>query len=112
MKLVKDGEGVPYEAKGHFNCWNIRKFLGGTETVRMTCAMTHFLPNGGADMLASPTERVYVGISGAILCKSKGGEEFIVEPGDMLYIPPNEERSVEVIGTEPATIMVFMNKLD
>lgn len=108
MKLVKDGEGTEYEGKAHFNCWNVRKLAAGEDTKALTAALTHFLPNGGAEMGAAPVERVYVGICGVIMAKSKDGEEFIVEPGDLLYIPANEDRSVEVLGTEPATIMVFM----
>ena len=112
MKVIKDDEGVPYEGKGHFNCWNLRKLASGTDSKRISASMTHFLPNGGAEMSSSDKERVYLCISGSLMLKGKNNDEYYLEPGDMIYIGPDEERSVEVIGTEPATILVFIVDLD
>ena len=37
-------------------------------------------------------------------------EEYILEAGDMIYINPGEERSVQVLNNKPATILVIMAK--
>jgi len=112
MKLIKDNEGVTYEGPGHFNCWNLRKLASGTDSKRLSASMTHFLPNGGAEMSAAPKERVYLCLAGSLMLKGVKNDEYYLEPGDMVYIAPGEERSVEVIGTEPATILVFIADLD
>jgi len=111
MKLIKRGEGEPYEAKGHFNCWNARKLAPDKDTKRLLIAISHFLPNGGAEMSSSPGERVYFVIAGSIKIKGKG-EEHLLEAGDLIYIAPDEERDIQVHGTEPATILVAMTKAD
>ena len=108
MKLIKDNEGVSYEGKGHFKCWNARKLVSGTDSQRLTVCITHFLPGGGTDMSSAPKERLYLCLSGSLLLKGQKNDEYCLEPGDMVYIAPDEERSVEVIGTEPATILVFI----
>jgi quercetin dioxygenase-like cupin family protein len=112
MKLIKGNEGVPYEGKGHFNCWNARKLVSETDSRRLTVCTTHFLPNGGADMSSAPKERLYFCLSGSLLLKGPKRDEYRLEPGDMVYIAPGEERSVVVIGTEPATILVFIVDVD
>jgi NAD(P)-dependent dehydrogenase (short-subunit alcohol dehydrogenase family) len=40
------------------------------------------------------------------------GTGFPKEPADVLYIPPGEERSIEAVGTEPASMLVIIVKLD
>ena len=63
-------------------------------------------------MSSSPKERVYLCLSGSLLLKGQKKDEYYLEPGDMIYIAPGEERSVDVIGTEPATILVFIVDAD
>jgi quercetin dioxygenase-like cupin family protein len=112
VKLVKKGQGKSEVAKRHFGQWGITKMSLEEGSQRLTVGVSHFLPQGGAEMYASPTERVYFGISGSLLVRGKKGDEYLVEPGDVLYIPPGEERSIEAVGTEPATILVVIVKLD
>jgi len=114
MKLVKKNQGqAPELAKRHFNQGGVTKVSqeDGT-TKRLHVSVSHFLPGGGAEMYSSPTERVYYGISGALMVRGKAGEEYLVEEGDVLFIPPGEERSIETVGTYPATILVVIVKLD
>ena len=107
MKVVKDSEGTKYDAKNHFGCWTAYKLQAEKDTKRLTVSTTHFLPQGGADMSSSPRERVYVLLSGAMKVTGKN-EEHLLEPGDMIYIAPGEERAVEVIGNKPATTLVIV----
>jgi len=112
MKLIKKGQGKGEMAKRHFGQWGLSKVSIEEGSPRLSVGLSHFLPQGGAEMYASPTERIYFGVSGSIMVKGKKGDEYIVEPGDVLYIPPNEERSIEAVGTEPASMLVVIVKLD
>jgi quercetin dioxygenase-like cupin family protein len=105
MKLVQHGEGEAYQAKGHFSCYPMNKLVVEKDTRRLTVGMSHFLPGGGAEMSSSPKERAYYVLSGSIKISGKS-DEFVLRPGDLIYIGPGEERSFTVLGNEPATILV------
>jgi quercetin dioxygenase-like cupin family protein len=108
MKLVKNGEGVEYDAKGHSLCYVMNKLVIGKDTKKMNVGLSHFLPNGGAEMSAAPVERAYYVMSGKIKVTGKKGEDYVVSAGDVIYIGPGEEREMKVMGTEPSTILVIV----
>ena len=110
MKLVKVGEGTPYEAHHHFNYWAINKVVPGTISQKIQIGVSHFLPHGGAETSSSPMERVYFCIDGKITVKGRD-EQYQLEPGDMIYIAAGEERSFKVSNTKPATILVIMTRV-
>ncbi len=112
MKLIKKGEGEPYETEGHFGVWSMRKLVAGKDSQRLIIGLSHFLPQGGVEMApASSSERTYFILSGSILVKGKS-EEYLLEPGDMLYIGPGEEREIQTQGAEPCTVLLSIAKLD
>ena len=49
---------------------------------------------------------------GSLMVRGKNKDEYLLGPGDTLYIPPGEERSIEAVGTETATMLVIIVKLD
>ncbi len=110
MKVVRIGEGSLYDAPGHFNCSCMNKVVAGEDSQRTTIAVSHFLPEGGADMSSSPKERVYVVLAGKIKIIGKT-EEHILEARQMIYIAPGEERGFKVLGTEPASILVVLTEV-
>ena len=110
MKLIKAGEGEVYEAKNHYNCWTARKITPDLGSKTVSISYSHFLPNGGANLSSSPMERIYFLLSGSLNVKSKT-EDFILQPGDMVYIGANEDREATVVGNVPATMMVIMAKV-
>jgi len=112
MKLIKKYAGRTSTAKRHFNQLGISKVSAEEGSQRLHVSVSHFLPQGGAEMYASATERAYFGISGLIRVGGKDGSEYLIEPGDILYIPPGEERSIEAVGIEPATMLVIIVKVD
>ena len=113
VKLIKKGDGQePKEAKRHFAQSGITKVSKAEGSRRLHVSVSHFLPKGGAEMYDSATERVYYCLSGALMVKGNKGDEYLVEQGDTLYIPPDEERSIETVGTEPATMLVIIVNLD
>jgi glyoxylate utilization-related uncharacterized protein len=107
MKLIKVGEGNPYNPEKHFNCWCINKLNPQNTSKRLNIGVSHFLPSGGAEASSSAIERVYFCIDGKITVKGKN-EEYHLEPGDMIYIAAGEERSFLVSNTKPATLLVIM----
>jgi len=112
MKLIKKGDGEAKSAKRHFAQSGITKVSTDTGSRRLRVSVSHFLPGGGAEMYASGTERVYFGISGSLMVKGAEGDQYIVEPGDVLFIPPGEERSIETVGIDPATMLVIIVNLE
>jgi quercetin dioxygenase-like cupin family protein len=111
MKLVKVGEGTPYEAPHHFSFWGIKKIQPETGSKNLTVGVSHFLPGGGSDLSASNQERVYFCIEGRVTVKGKNNEEYLVEQGDLIYIAAGEERSFQVSNTKTATLLVIMSKV-
>jgi len=111
MKLIKKEDGQTYKAPGHFGVWSTNKLKSGRDSQRLNINLSHFLPQGGTEMLPSEKERAYFVISGAILVKGKG-EEFVLRPGDIIYIAPGEEREIQVTEFEPATILVMTVNMD
>jgi len=109
--MVKKEDGTPYETKGHTGCWAVRKMDAVKDSRRLSVSLSHFLPQGGAEMSASPKERVYFILSGSMLVKGKG-EEYQLHQGDLIYIAPGEEREVQAIGTEPVTSLVIIVDTD
>lgn len=108
MKIVRKKEGSPYEAKGHFGYWSIQKLDAKTDTQHgLGIAVSHFLPQGGAEMSSSPRERAYFVLSGSVVVKGNT-EEYLLEPGDLIYIAAGEEREIQVTGIEPATLFVII----
>jgi quercetin dioxygenase-like cupin family protein len=111
MKLVKVGEGNPYEAAHHYKYWAMNKISPDSVSKRLNIGVSHFLPGGGAEYSSSPLERVYFCIEGTITVKGKNNDEYKLESGDMIYIAPGEERMFTVPNTKPATILVIMAKV-
>lgn len=110
MKVIRKGQGEPYEAPKHFNYWSMSK-LRPDLSQRLEVGVSHFLPGGGAEMSSSPMERAYYVLSGSILVKGKNEEHTLV-PDELIYIAANEERSFQNQGTTPATILVILVKVD
>jgi len=110
VKLIKNGEGVEYNAPGHLNCFVMNKLVfGGKDTKNINIGMSYFLPGGGAEMGAAPVERVYYVVSGSIEVKGKN-EKYLLTDGDLIYIGDGEEREFKVLGNFPATIIVVAAK--
>ncbi len=107
MKLIKVGEGTPYNAEKHFNYWSMSKLNPKDTSKRLHIGVSHFLPGGGAEMSSSLLERVYFCMDGKITVRSKD-QEYHLDAGDMIYIAAGEERGFQVANTKPATILVIM----
>ena len=84
MKTVKDATGTPYEAPKHFGVYGLQKFVEESERVKVF--YSYFQPNGGAEMSASPTEKIYYIVKGSITVNGKD-ESHVLNQGDLIFNP-------------------------
>ncbi len=106
MIKVSECEGNPYDAARHFGVFGVQK-LTENESQRTSINYSVFLPNGGAELSASPKERVYYIVSGRMKV-SNHSEEHLLEAGDMIYIAPGEERQVAILDNKPCESLVMI----
>jgi mannose-6-phosphate isomerase-like protein (cupin superfamily) len=107
VKRFKDAK--PYEAPNHRNYSSLRLFgaeAGGPKHFVM--GLSHFLPGGGAGPDASPTEKVYVIVSGE-LTVIVDGKETVLKANDSCFIGPNESREIINRGNDVVTMLVAVS---
>ena len=110
MHLIKAGEGTVYQAPNHFNFWGIRKFGPPEGSAGLNVSISEFLPDGGADMSASPDkERIYYVLRGTMTVKDENDKAYHLEEGDMIYIAPGENRDIAVTGNAACRTLVVMS---
>ena len=97
-----------YEPPKHFNCISYRLQHKDTTGVQnFWVGLSHFLPEGGAEMDASDFEKVYVMISGSMTIVTEDGKELTLNPLDSVYIPPGVKRYLINKTKQPATMLVI-----
>jgi len=109
MEVKRFDEAKAYEAPNHRNYASLRLLgldAGGPK--QFVVGLSHFLPGGGAGPDASPTEKVYVVLSGELTVIA-GGEETVLEPYDSCFIGPNEEREIINRSNDVVTMLVAMS---
>jgi quercetin dioxygenase-like cupin family protein len=109
MKVMRLNDLKEYQAAKHFKMVAMR--LQGKEETgiqKFWVGLSHFLPGGGAEFDASPTEKVYIVLSGQVTVKTEK-EEMTLNPLDSVYLAPNEGRSVINPGKVPASMLVVIN---
>ena len=109
MEVKRFAEAKAYEAPNHRNYTSLRLFgldAGGPK--QFVVGLSHFLPGGGAGPDASPTEKVYVILSGELTVIA-GGKETVLKANDSCFIGPNEEREIINRGNDVCTIAVAMS---
>lgn len=109
MKKVEVNQAKPYEAARHFGCTTHR--LHGKEesgASKFSVGWSVFLPGGGAEYSASPTEKVYMCLDGEITIKNQE-ETAVLKPMDSVFIGANEGREILNASNFPATMLVIIN---
>lgn len=109
MEITRFQDARPYDAPGHFEMRGLR--LQGFEASSSRFAWTglsHFLPGGGAEMDASPLEKIYVVIHGEVTVKLDTGEKQVLRQFDSCFIPCGEARELINESNETATMLVIM----
>lgn len=110
MHVTRIADAKLYEAKFHYQMAAIQLQGGAeSETRHLTVGLSHFLPGGGVTRSASPTEKVYVVVTGSLTIITDDGE-VTLEPLDSCLIAPGEARAIENRTNEVATILVAVSK--
>jgi len=108
MITIKSNEGSVYDAAKHFNCWGIKKITAEQGAKNLVVSISEFLPDGGAELTSSDKERVYCVLRGSISVFDKNGKENELNENDMIYIAPDEKRSIKVNGVIAARLLVII----
>jgi mannose-6-phosphate isomerase-like protein (cupin superfamily) len=109
MLVKRFAEAKGYEAPNHRNYASLRLFgadAGGPSG--FVVGLSHFLPGGGAGPDASPTEKVYVVLSGE-LTVIVDGQETLLKANDSCFIGSNERREIINRGNDVVTMIVAMS---
>jgi len=109
MKKVELKDVKPYDAAKHFNMTAMR--LHGKEesgAQKFWMGLSHFLPGGGAEMDATPTEKIYFVLEGEVTVQTPK-EEITLKPWDSIFIGPGEQRAIINKTKKPASMLVVIN---
>ena len=109
MQVTRLEDAKRYDAPGHYEMRSMR--LHGFDMSESNFAWTglsHFLPGGGADMDASPLEKIYVVLEGSITIELGDGTIETLGKMDSCFIPGGEAREVRNETNEIATMLVIM----
>jgi len=109
MHVTRFNAAKSYNPPKHSGCVSYRLQGMDASSVRdFWVGMSHFLPGGGAELDATPVEKVYVVLSGEITVEA-GGQRLTLKPFDSCVIGKNEERSIVNESSLPATILVAIS---
>jgi quercetin dioxygenase-like cupin family protein len=108
MDVTRFAEAGPYDAPKHFNFYGLR--LQGWDvsgSQNFWVGLSHFLPGGGAEMDATPIEKVYVVVDGEVTLTTNGGDT-VLRKYDSCRLAPDEARSIANNTNFPASMLVVM----
>jgi glyoxylate utilization-related uncharacterized protein len=109
MKKIEIKDVKPYEAAGHFGMTAMR--LHGKEesgAQKFWMGLSHFLPGGGAEMGATPTDKVYYVLMGEVTIVTPDSE-ITLRASDSIFIGPGEQRAIVNKTNMPASMLVVIN---
>lgn len=109
MQITRFAEARRYDAPKHFDMRSLR--LQGFDVSASKFAwvgLSHFLPQGGAQMDAGPLEKIYVVLSGEVTIELGDGSKQVLHALDSCHIPGGEARAIRNEGNEVATMLVVM----
>jgi quercetin dioxygenase-like cupin family protein len=108
MQVTRLADAKPYEAPKHFGMTALRlQGHDASPTQNFWVGLSHLLPGGGAEMTASPLERVYLVLSGEVTVTTSEGST-VLKAHDSCCIGPGEARSVGNATNLPASMLVIM----
>jgi quercetin dioxygenase-like cupin family protein len=108
MEVTRIADAQPYEAPKHFDMRGLR--LQGFEASgaeALWVGLSNFLPGGGAEMDATPIEKVYVVIEGEMTVTTEDGETTL-GPFDSCRLAAGEARAIVNNTNLPALMLVVM----
>lgn len=106
-KITKSNESTKYEAKGHFDVRTTRLHDAKDVDGQVTLGLSHFLPDGGAEMAQSPKELIYYVIEGEMTVTTEDGIAHKLTAGDSIHLSPYEGRASQNTGVSSAKMLVI-----
>src|SRR3954453_2679089 len=108
MEVRRLDDAKPYEGPKHFDVSALRlQGFDASSAQSFWVGLSHFLPGGGAEMDATPLEKVYVVVDGEVTIVTEEGDTTL-HPFDSCWIGPNEARAIENRTNRPASMLVVM----
>ena len=109
MHITRFSEAKRYDAPKHFDVRSLRiQGMDVSNATFATVGVSHFLPGGGVEMDAGPTEKIYVVLEGEITITLGDSSEHVLRKLDSCLIGPGEARAIRVDGNDIATLLVVM----
>lgn len=109
MQITRFSDAGAYVAPKHFDMRSLR--LQGFDASAASFAwvgLSHFLPGGGAQMDASPLEKIYVVLAGEVTIELDEGTTHVLRHLDSCFIAGGEARAIFNRGNDVATMLVVM----
>lgn len=108
MDVTRLADANPYEAPKHFDMRGLRlQGFDASGTEAFWVGLSNFLPGGGAEMDATPLERVYVVVEGEVTVTTET-DVTVLRRFDSCRLAAGEARSVENQTNLPALMLVVM----
>ena len=108
MEVTRLDDARPYEGPKHHDVSTLRlQGFDASSAANFWVGLSHFLPSGGAEMDATPLEKVYVVIDGEVTIVTEGGDTTL-RPLDSCWLAPGEARAIENRTNRPASMIVVM----
>jgi len=109
MQITRFAHARRYDAPKHFDMRSLR--LQGFDASASKFAwvgVSHFLPQGGAEMDESALEKIYVVLEGAVTVTLADGTAHVLRALDSCHIPGGEGRRICNDGNSVATMLIVM----
>ncbi len=109
MEITRFTRATPYDAPGHFDMRCLR--LQGHDVSSATFAwvgISHFLPNGGAEMDTGTLDRIYLVLEGEITIELENGDCYQLTRYDSCFIPADTKRRLYNKQNDITTMVVIM----
>lgn len=108
MEVVRLADAQPYDAPKHFDMRGLRlQGFDASGAENFWVGLSNFLPGGGAEMDATPLEKVYVVVDGEVTVTTEDGETTLSRY-DSCRLGPGEARSIVNKTNLPALMLVVM----
>ena len=108
MEGVRLAHAKPYFPPKHADvrCLRLQGFEA-SGAANFSVGLSHFLPGGGAELDATPLEKVYVVVQGEVTVTTSAGSVTLA-PLDSCRLAPGEPRSISNATNLPASMLVIM----
>lgn len=109
MQITRLKEAQRYDAPGHFEMRSLRlQGFDASDAQFAWSGLSYFLPGGGAEMDASPLEKMYVMLEGEITIELDDGTQHRLAKHDSCFIPGGEARAIRNDTNAMAVMLVVM----